>query len=109
MSEWQDIATAPKDGTRVLLWCVETAGEISRPEPCSLAYVGEWWGGTSDYPGSDWWTLCGDGYAFWGRAIAWACIPEFPQSSPAPPLAAISEPVGGGDAFHVNSANAKVI
>lgn len=29
--------------------------------------------------------------------------------SPAPPLAAISEPVGGGDFVHVNSANGKVI
>lgn len=78
--KWQDIETAPKDGTEVLLYG-QWAGEISHShEEDRTIDIGYWAGGKSDYAGDDWWQLStGDAYACWMRAIAWMPLPDPPQ------------------------------
>lgn len=41
MSEWQAIETAPRDGTRLLLWCVSATPDEGPPEE-DICAVGYW-------------------------------------------------------------------
>jgi hypothetical protein len=89
---WRPIESAPKDGSVVLLWLKEWAGEINGVYPAKQAddavAVGWWRDGSSDYPGADWWELAGgDAYATWGRPSHW-------QPLPAPPHAGTSSREG---------------
>lgn len=83
MSQWQDISTAPKDGTFVVLYGV-WAGEIhgiNAHSPC--ADIGFWSGGKSDFAGGDWWSLTtGDAYACWMLPTHWMPLPPAPEAQP---------------------------
>ncbi len=51
--------------------------------------IGMWAGGTSDYPGNDWWALTtGDAYGCWMRATHWMPLPDKPNGASAPRVAA---------------------
>lgn len=79
MDEWQDISTAPKDGTEVLLWG-EWAGEIHGPCGKQSIDIGSWQGGFSDFGGPDWWaSSTGDAYQCWVRATHWMPLPLPPS------------------------------
>lgn len=69
---WQPIDTAPKDGTRVLLWCVHAhAAYATDPvaEGWEAAVVGEW----IDHNGGGWtW------HGVCGRMTHWQPLPGRP-------------------------------
>lgn len=51
-SDWQDISTAPKDGTRVDLWCVNMEGPGVRFSSCRLqpdSVEGDFWADQHGY------------------------------------------------------------
>ena len=60
MTDWRTIATAPKDGTRFLAWCVDTVDEVDednrviaedqREAYCCVAYQVDWLGGIVQFP-----------------------------------------------------------
>ena len=77
---WQDISTAPKDGSTVLLYG-QWAGEINGVNTTASIDLGRWSNGTSDFPGTDWWQLItGDAYACWMIASHWMPLPELPAA-----------------------------
>jgi len=77
---WQDISTAPKDGSTVLLYG-QWAGEINGVNTTASIDLGRWSNGTSDFPGTDWWQLItGDAYACWMKASHWMPLPELPAA-----------------------------
>lgn len=79
MLEWQPIESAPRDGTHILLFGI-WAGEISGVSKSPVIDIGIWTGGTSDFPGDDWWSLpTGDAYACWMRATHWMPLPKPPK------------------------------
>lgn len=77
--QWQDIATAPKDGTPVLLWGL-WAGEVSGPLKSPKVEVG-YYGKGGDYPGFDWCATGGDYYGVWGNPTHWMPLPTPPEGS----------------------------
>ena len=79
---WEDISTAPKDGTDVLLWSDIFAGEISGPVPCVGPLIGRYSNGVSDYAGEGWWDVeGGDAYASWCLPTHWMPLPPPPSVS----------------------------
>ena len=85
--EWQPIETAPRDGTKVLVWAVKWAGEIHGPTDSAVCDIASFSNGHSDYPGTDWWDCAGgDAYATW-------CIPSHWMPLPAPPGSDLGIPV----------------
>jgi hypothetical protein len=78
--EWQPIATAPRDGTKILVWIHQWAGEIHGVANATGNEIAYWANGTSDFPGADWWVCAGgDGYATWCRPTHWMPLPAPPQ------------------------------
>ncbi len=77
--QWRDIATAPKDGTRVLVYG-EFAGEVTRPNgECEMAV---WtWTDSSDHEGFNWNVESTSGYAAWLRGICWQPLPPPPPAT----------------------------
>ena len=87
MTDWQDIATAPRDGTRVDLSCVDPCGCVRvRLTDCS-------WTKWSDREG--WSRVMDDGYLDWVESPAekanqlpewlpthWMPLPEPPETKP---------------------------
>lgn len=55
MSEWQDISTAPRDGTPIDLWVPWNPEDVSAGRRFADAYrkAGEWWASGEDYDGYD--------------------------------------------------------
>lgn len=77
-SPWLPIATAPRDGTEIMLWG-DWAGEINGPSLPRCCVVGYWRDGRTDYPGYEW-TVCGtDAYAAWMKPSHWMPLPEPPK------------------------------
>lgn len=77
--EWQQIETAPRDGSQVLLYGL-WAGEVSGPIIDPRVDIGFWNGGESDYAGTDWWQIVtGDAYACWLKPTHWMPLPEPPK------------------------------
>lgn len=77
MSEWRDIATAPKDGTEILGYG-RVAGEISG-EGWEVRTVILWeFDGESDFTGYNWRVAQTDGYALWMKATHWMPLPSPP-------------------------------
>jgi hypothetical protein len=74
MREWQPIETAPKDGTRLLLWCVHHNAQYA-DDPVEFsrwagAVIGSW----TNHNGGGWtWS----GHA--GTPIHWMPLPEPPK------------------------------
>ena len=75
MGEWQPIETAPKDGTRILLYFRRDDSMVFRdPTEIGMA-VGAWWSPHS----KDWWLTC-----MWASSsahrepFAWMPLPEPP-------------------------------
>ena len=64
MSDWQDISTAPKDGTRLLLWMREWAA------PSTGQYYGE----------SSGWGMFWDGAMYRFQPTHWMPLPAPPHS-----------------------------
>jgi hypothetical protein len=83
--DWQPIETAPKDGTRVLVWASKWAGEIAgvineAQGSCRIAYYTN---GQSDYSG-DWWNDdVGDAYSTWCQPTHWMPLPPPPYATKA--------------------------
>ena len=74
--QWQDIATAPRDGTKVLLrglW----AGEVSDIAEMESMEIGFYCKG-GDYPGFDWCATGGDMYRVWCKPTHWMPLPSPP-------------------------------
>ena len=81
---WQDISTAPKDGTKVLLYGI-WAGEIHWQNEEPTIDIGRWAGGKSGLAGDDWWELVtGDQYACWMRPTHWMPLPTPPEPPQGP-------------------------
>jgi hypothetical protein len=79
VSGWQDIATAPRDGTDVLVWA-QFAGEISGPHDNFEMGIAAYNFGTTDFAGYEWNALGGDAYAVWCRPTHWMPLPDAPRS-----------------------------
>ena len=81
--EWQDISTAPKDGTYVLLWCEKWSSEIDKPCEDKKIAIGYWDDGTNDR-GNDpdegkWWVECGGTYyTSYVLPTQWMPLPPLP-------------------------------
>ena len=75
--EWRDIETAPKDGTRVLLWLPDVDRGLPGVE------AAQWWGDC-------WWTNggpnAGADMAEWSNATHWMPLPAPPGSDPGIPV-----------------------
>lgn len=82
MSEWQDIATAPKDGTPILIW---------QPSGHSFGYRGryqpEWNGPVRWYDDARWAIGYWRPWGGWGNRNSSEVVPTHWQPLPAPPLA----------------------
>lgn len=78
MSEWQPIETAPRDGTRILLFTQWRGDEIS-PEPFSEIQIGEWDEG-NPAPGV-WHRRAGWSVEKVGDATHWMPLPPAPDGS----------------------------
>jgi len=78
---WRDIATAPKDGTEVLLWAVTFAGEISGPVESRGPIIGSFSDGLSDFAGNDWWDVPSATYASWCKPTHWMPLPPAPTDT----------------------------
>lgn len=74
---WQDIASAPMDGT-VILGYGCCAGEISGPDTVPTMTAIQWLGGGTDYPGFHWAVTEGDAYGVWMAATHWRPLPAPP-------------------------------
>jgi hypothetical protein len=68
-TDWQPIETAPKDGTRVDLWCIPSFGHSGRVSDCWFS-IGKWW--MDDAFGND----CRSEVA---NAVHWMPVPEPPK------------------------------
>lgn len=77
---WMPIASAPKDGTEIILYGL-WVGEITYLTGAEPSVdVGRWMSGKSDHPGNDWWQLTtGDCYTCWMRATHWMPIQKPPK------------------------------
>lgn len=77
MSEWLPIESAPKDGSRVLVYG-QWAGETNGLQDGKDVYVAEF-SGRSDYH-DFWWSCVGtDGYAAWVKPTHWMPLPAPPK------------------------------
>jgi len=87
MSEWQDIKTAPKDGSFILLHCPN--GQLESGDVTVGAYwkedrhsengrfmLGKWWG---------WLGMDGDGMSSWCEPTHWMPLPAPPAPLPSMP------------------------
>ena len=78
VAQWQPIETAPRDGTKILLYG-QWQGEINGMRNDVVA-VGAWGGGRSDRGKSGWWDIINtDGYACWIYATHWMPLPAPPN------------------------------
>lgn len=79
---WMPIETAPKDGTRALVWATTWAGEIGGVENNDgEALVASYSDGKSDYSGKGWWDIAAtSGYAAWCKPTHWQPLPNPPGS-----------------------------
>lgn len=72
--EWQPIETAPKDGTRILLWCVHQNAQYAkdaRAEGWEAAVIGEW----TTHNGGGWvW------HGLAGKHTHWMPLPAPPKA-----------------------------
>lgn len=80
MSEWQPIETAPKDGTKVDLWCERTHchGGIDHVRKCDAS-----WGEISDQISGviyECWRGIGETYSK-NRPTHWMLIPTAPEAT----------------------------
>lgn len=80
MSEWQDIARAPKDGTQVLGFGF-VAGEINGPDDRAEMAIIEFHDERTDYPGFHWSVSPSDAYACWMKPLLWHALPATPSIS----------------------------
>ena len=78
MDRWLPIESAPRDGTKILVWGL-WAGEINGPqdEPCMA--IARWlYGGSTDWPGFEWSVYGTDAYAAWMKPTHWQSLPVPP-------------------------------
>lgn len=85
MSGWRDIASAPRDGTEVLVYGL-FAGEIHGPDDRPEFGIASYSNGRGDYSalGFTWDAVGGDAYAVWAKPTHW-------QPLPAPPIPTTQE------------------
>ena len=77
--EWQDISTAPRDGTLVLVygpWACEISG------PAEPAMTTASWTDRTDYVGYNWYVECTGYAAAWVAATHWMPLPNPPAPPP---------------------------
>lgn len=75
MSEWQDISTAPKDGTKVLLWGPKDANGPEVYAVCMWDTIHSEWISPEDAPEVH---TCPDAFA-WIGFTNWLPLPEPPK------------------------------
>ena len=78
--KWKPIETAPKDGTKILVYGL-FAGEIIGTSGEQTIGVAFWDGGRSDYVNFHWKAANTDAYAGWWRPTHWMPLPDPPTTN----------------------------